>query len=235
MTRRITRRQAIGEVLAGTALIAAGCGTATAPRPDPHGSTLNTTYQDAGGTGVLTPAAGEPLQPRTELGARAAAIGVLASIAHVTDPHILDAQSPARVTFLDRLGPPFQSTFRPQEALTAQVLAGALYAIRALSPDAVIQGGDLIDNDQANELELALEVLRGGRASPEAGRAATSVSNPRSTPIPSTTVPTSTPRVIRDCSRRRRVAFTVPASSRPGIRCSATTTCSWPARSPPLR
>ncbi len=170
MTRRITRRQAIGEVLAGTAVIAAGCGTATAPRPDPHGSTLNTTYQDPGGTGVLTPVAGEPLRPRTELGARAAAVGVLACIAHVTDPHILDAQSPARVTFLDRLGPPFQSTFRPQETLTAQVLAGALYAIRALSPDAVIQGGDLIDNDQSNELELALEVLRGGRASPGSGQ-----------------------------------------------------------------
>ena len=36
------------------------------------------------------------------------------------------------------------------------MLAGALHAIRALGPDAVIQGGDLIDNDQANELALAL-------------------------------------------------------------------------------
>jgi 3',5'-cyclic AMP phosphodiesterase CpdA len=112
---------------------------------------------------------GEPLIARTELGARAAATGVIATLAHLTDAHVLDASSPARVTFLDRLGPPFQSTFRPQEALTAQVLAGAARAIRALSPDAVIQGGDLIDNAQANELALALRLLRGGTAAPGSG------------------------------------------------------------------
>ena len=169
MTRRITRRQALGEMLVGTALIAAGCATSTPLRPDAHGSTVRTTYQDPDGTGALTPARGEPLRPRTELGPRARAVGLLATIAHVTDAHVLDAESPARVTFLDRLGPPFQSTFRPQETLTAQVLAGSLYAIRALRPDAVIQGGDLIDNDQANELALALAVIKGGRASPGSG------------------------------------------------------------------
>jgi hypothetical protein len=169
MTRGITRRQALGEMLAAAAVIAAGCGTSNQLRPDPDGSTLHTTYRDSEGTGMLTPARGEPLRPRTELGRRARAVGLLATIAHVTDAHVLDAQSPARVTFLDRLGPPFQSTFRPQETLTAQVLTGALHAIRALSPDAVIQGGDLIDNDQANELALALAVLKGGRARPGSG------------------------------------------------------------------
>jgi hypothetical protein len=169
MTRWITRRQALGEMVVGTALIGAGCGTARPLAPDPGGSTLRTTYQDVQGTGVLTPARGEPLRPRAELGPRARATGLLATIAHVTDAHVLDAESPARVTFLDRLGAPFQSTFRPQETMTAQVLAGALGAIRALSPDAVIQGGDLIDNDQSNELALALAVLKGGRASPGSG------------------------------------------------------------------
>jgi 3',5'-cyclic AMP phosphodiesterase CpdA len=159
----------MGEGLAAAAVVAAGCSASGARQPDPHGSTLRTTYRDLDGTGILRVAGGEPLRARTELGPRAAADGILATIAHVTDAHVLDAESPARVTFLDRLGPPFQSTFRPQETLTAQVLAGALRAVRALRPGAVIQGGDLIDNDQANELMLALAVLQGGTARPGRG------------------------------------------------------------------
>ncbi|MGH2908062.1 MAG: metallophosphoesterase family protein, partial [Solirubrobacteraceae bacterium] len=122
------------------------------------------------GDGQLRVLAGEPLRPRTELGPAAGDAGVLLTLAHVTDAHVLDASSPARVTFLGRLGPPFQSTFRPQETLTAQVLAGAARAVRALSPTVVVQGGDLIDNVQHNELVHALGVLHGGWVSPGSGR-----------------------------------------------------------------
>jgi 3',5'-cyclic AMP phosphodiesterase CpdA len=87
----------------------------------------------------------------------------LARLVHLTDAHVMDASSPARVPFLARLGPPVQSTFRPQEALTAQVLHGAINATRAQRPELVIQGGDLIDNDQHNELEHALALVNGGR------------------------------------------------------------------------
>ncbi|HEY5196820.1 MAG TPA: hypothetical protein VIJ51_07320 [Solirubrobacteraceae bacterium] len=128
----------------------------------PDGSTLHSTWADPDGSGVLRVAAGEPLLARTELAPASRRGAVLATLAHVTDAHVLDAQSPARVPFLARLGPPFTSTFRPHETLTAQVLAGALEAVGALRPDAVIQGGDLIDNAQANELAWALLALAGG-------------------------------------------------------------------------
>jgi 3',5'-cyclic AMP phosphodiesterase CpdA len=160
----LTRREAL--LLGGAALLAAGCGSARSTAAD-SGSTLASTWSDPGGTGTLAPGPGESLVARTELGPVRATDGVIATLAHVTDAHVLDASSPARVPFLDRLGAPFESTFRPQETLTAQVLAGAARAIRALGPDAVIQGGDLIDNDQQNELTWALAALRGGLVRPD--------------------------------------------------------------------
>jgi len=159
----LTRREAL---LGAAALALAGCGASASA---PSGSTLRSTWVDPVGDGQLRVGPGEPLADRTELGGRAARVGVLATLAHLTDAHGLDASSPARVTFLNRLGPPFQSTFRPQEALTVQVLAGAAETIRRLRPQLVIQGGDLIDNAQSNELTHALSVLSGGPVRPGSG------------------------------------------------------------------
>lgn len=156
-------------MLAGAAVLIAGCGGSEALGPVQDGSTLGATWWDPTGAGVLQRGPGESLVARTELGAGARATEVIATLAHVTDAHVLDASSPARVPFLDRLGAPFESTFRPQETLTAQVLAGAVRAIAALRPDTVIQGGDLIDNAQSNELAQALAVLRGGTVRPGSG------------------------------------------------------------------
>jgi hypothetical protein len=160
----LTRREAI--VLGAGALLAAGCGSARSTGAG-SGSTLASTWSDPGGTGTLAAGPGEALVARTELGPVRATNGVIATLAHVTDAHVLDASSPARVPFLDRLGAPFESTFRPHETLTGQVLAGAARAIRAFGPDIVIQGGDLIDNDQQNELTWALAALRGGLVVPD--------------------------------------------------------------------
>jgi 3',5'-cyclic AMP phosphodiesterase CpdA len=182
-SRAITRRRALAEALAGAAGAAgvsglglglggsalAGCGAGGARTGAHSGSTLQSSWIDPVGDGQLRVGPGEPLLDRLELGARSRSGGVLATLAHLTDAHVLDASSPARVTFLDRLGAPFESTFRPQETLTAQVLAGAAAAIRALGPQLVIQGGDLIDNDQDNELSRALAVLGGGLVRPGSG------------------------------------------------------------------
>jgi 3',5'-cyclic AMP phosphodiesterase CpdA len=162
----------VTEAVAGLGLGAAvldGCGGGGGARAAASGSTLASTWTDSAGDGRLAVGGGEPLRARLELG-RAVALGTpLATLAHVTDAHVLDASSPARVTFLDRLGAPFESTFRAQETLTAHVLAGASMAIRGLRPSLVIQGGDLIDNDQSNELSIALSVLRGGAVHPGSG------------------------------------------------------------------
>jgi 3',5'-cyclic AMP phosphodiesterase CpdA len=161
----MSRRELLASGAAGAlALALAGCGGLGVAK---SGSTRDTTWN--GASGELEVAPGANLIARTEL-APAAALGRrLATIGHLTDAHVMDAESPARVPFLSQLGQPFNSTFRPQEALTAQVMDGAVRALDALAPDAVIQGGDLIDNAQENELARGLALLAGGRVDPGSG------------------------------------------------------------------
>ncbi len=162
----MSRRELLASGAAGAlALALAGCGGGLEAATS--GSTRGTTWE--GGGGELEVGPGASLVPRTEL-APAAPLGKrLATIGHLTDAHVMDAESPARVPFLSQLGQPFNSTFRPQEALTAQVMDGAVRAVDALAPDAVIQGGDLIDNAQENELVRGLSLLAGGTVDPGSG------------------------------------------------------------------
>jgi 3',5'-cyclic AMP phosphodiesterase CpdA len=163
----LSRRELLASGAAGAlALALAACGGGGLGVAK-SGSTRGTTWN--GASGELEVAPGAELIARTEL-ARAAPLGrPLATLGHLTDAHVMDAESPARVPFLSQLGQPFNSTFRPQEALTAQVMDGAVRALDALAPDAVIQGGDLIDNAQENELIRGLALLAGGRVDPGSG------------------------------------------------------------------
>jgi 3',5'-cyclic AMP phosphodiesterase CpdA len=148
-------------------VLLAGCGGAPAA---PQGaSTLQATLKDPVGDAVLRREPGEPLRDRTDVAPRARLGRTLVTFGQITDAHVRDEESPARVPFLDRYGGPFSSTFRPQEALTAQVLAAAVRAVNAQRPQAVFVTGDLADSAQRNELQWALRVLDGGVVRPDSG------------------------------------------------------------------
>jgi 3',5'-cyclic AMP phosphodiesterase CpdA len=145
------------------ALLATGGGSAW------DGSTLQGSWVDPHGTGTLERGPGDPLLDRTALAPRSRPVRTLATFVQISDPEITDAQSPARLEMLDRYGSPFTSAFRPQETLTGQVLAASLATVDALHPQAAVFTGDLIANDQENELDELLATLRGGRVDPDSG------------------------------------------------------------------
>jgi 3',5'-cyclic AMP phosphodiesterase CpdA len=156
--------------LLAVVLLVAGCGDTPAAAPPPAGSTLRATLVDRDGDGFLETGPGEPLRDRRDLGGRFGPPGrVLATFAQLSDTHVRDEESPARVPFLDRLGDPLNSTFRPQEALSTQTLAAAVRAVDRVRPQAVFVTGDIVDSAQANEFAQARAVLDGGRVDPDSG------------------------------------------------------------------
>jgi 3',5'-cyclic AMP phosphodiesterase CpdA len=133
------------------------------------GSTLVGTWIDSDGNGTLEPGPGEPFVDRTDLAPSSPAVRTLATFVQVTDTHVRDEESPARASLLDRLDPDLNSAFRPQEALSPQVLGAILASIDAMKPDAVVMTGDLIDSDQKNELDQFLATVDGGEVDPDTG------------------------------------------------------------------
>jgi metallophosphoesterase (TIGR03767 family) len=141
-------------------------------------------------------AKGEPV-----LGNEPDVVEVLASFIHLSDLHICDAASPARLEFLDRIADPdnpmsafvpYVGTYRAQEFLTTQVLESMVQAVNEITIgplmshaiDAVIITGDVIDNAQKNELSWYQALLEGHFIDPSSGESGKAVgpfvSDPRS-------------------------------------------------------
>lgn len=110
----------------------------------------------------------------------------LATIVHLADLHLCDAQSPGRAEFLDRYADPDQpaelkvdavGTYRAHELLTTQTAVAMVEALNAVSNGPVTGGsvdftvvtGDATDNGQHNELDWYLAVLDGGALRPDSG------------------------------------------------------------------
>lgn len=146
-----------------------GGGANASAGPERASSTLERTLIDADRNGTLEAGPGEPLIDRGELAPTVPAGAELARFSQITDPHVRDEESPARAPLLDRLEPRLNSTFRPQEALSPQVLAAIVESVNRTNPDSVVVTGDLIDSAQRNELDQALAILGGGEVAPDSG------------------------------------------------------------------
>lgn len=166
-------------------------GTAEAtglPRTTSRTTLLRGPASNAGGYVHLVAGPGEPHVVRTELGGtpgadRRSRRRPLVSFGHLTDLHVVDAQSPARVEFLDRYNDtvpsgPFAAAYRPQEMLATQVADTMVATLRSFRRGPVLGGpmafsistGDAVDNCQFNELRWMIDLLDGkARLQPDSG------------------------------------------------------------------
>lgn len=115
----------------------------------------------------------------------------LINLVHISDTHICDAQSPARVEYLDRYADPHHpasqligslvGTYRAHEFLTVQVLESMIQAINSIDTapitntpiSSVLITGDMTDNAQSNEMSWFITLLEGGKITPDSGSKST--------------------------------------------------------------
>ncbi|MBU1239642.1 metallophosphoesterase [Myxococcota bacterium] len=126
--------------------------------------------------GLTEDGPGEPWLDRDDLNALSFSDGSVAAqcslsyFSHMSDVHIIDEESPARVIHSPIAS---NSAWRPQEVFTSQLLDSAMRTINAFAEirpqDFMVFSGDVTDNHLGTELALFLKVLEGGIANPDTG------------------------------------------------------------------
>ncbi len=192
----ISRRTVLRSGLAAGAVSALGLPQlnapvfAAAPPAAPAGTTLERTYQVAsrvgrpGGYAPILVGAGEPTMVRSDftvpIDGREGRRNTLIAFAQLSDVHIVDAQSPMRVEYLDRFEDEdvdgdfalglLDSSYRPQEMISAHVAEAMVRQINSVGVGPVtgtplalaIQTGDNSDNAQFNEVRWNIDLMDGG-------------------------------------------------------------------------
>ncbi len=167
--------------LGGAAVVGSGL-AAQAVAGTSH-TTLDKTFliskPNADGWSRVVRGPGEPHVVRAGLGAaaqagRATRRTTVLAFAHLSDVHIVDAQSPMR---FEREEGVSTSAYRPQEILTAHVAESMVRRLNQIASGPVsaaplafaIQTGDNSDNSQYNEIRWNIDLLDGEEIVPDSG------------------------------------------------------------------